>query len=147
FLLLSTMITSGCLIVVLALRLQPHRAAGGTVEGTARDEFLMKDGVVMQDKNYNCGAAALKMIFDHFDVPSTMAEIEHGIGLTERGSSMLGLQKLADTKGLRAQGWQYSLNDLSRASLPAILLVNNDHYVVVDSIGTDDDVYLRDPAR
>lgn len=38
-------------------------------------EYLGADDVVFQKKSYDCGAAALKMILDHYQIPSTLEEV------------------------------------------------------------------------
>jgi ABC-type bacteriocin/lantibiotic exporter with double-glycine peptidase domain len=109
-------------------------------------EFLGTDGVVLQDNRNNCGPAALKMVFDHYGISSSTMEIEESVGITDKGSSMLALREMALLKGLRAVGWRYTLEAFLKAPMPAILFVNHDHFVVVDSVSDIGDVYLRDPA-
>jgi ABC-type bacteriocin/lantibiotic exporter with double-glycine peptidase domain len=109
-------------------------------------EYLGSEGVVLQDKQNDCGPAALKMVFDHYDIPSTLAEIEQSVGLTAKGSSMLALKEMAELKGLRAEGWRYTLEDFLKAPKPVILFVDGDHFAVVDSVTANNDVVMRDPA-
>lgn len=109
-------------------------------------EFLGQDGVVLQDKRSNCGPAALKMVFDYYEIPSTMREIERHVGLTQHGTNMLALKETAELKGLHAEGWRYALEDFLKAPLPAIVFVHNDHFAVVDSITGDGLIIMRDPA-
>ena len=59
---------------------------------------------------------------------------------------MLMLKELAGREGLRAEGWRLSLKELLRARLPAILFINENHFVVVDSVSESGDVFMRDPA-
>lgn len=110
-------------------------------------EFLGKEGVVLQDKSNNCGPAALKMIFDHFEIPAKLTEIEQHVDLTHRGSSMLALKEMAELKGLKAEGWRFTLEDFLKVPMPAIVFVHDDHFAVVDSVSKDHQVYVRDPAR
>ncbi len=109
-------------------------------------EYLGRDGVVLQDKHNNCGPAALKMVFDHLGISSTLAEIESKVGLTEKGTSMLALKEMAEMKGLRADGWRYTLEDFLNVSVPAIVFVHGDHFAVVDSVAGDREIFLRDPT-
>jgi len=110
-------------------------------------EYLGSDGVILQDKRQNCGPAALLMVFEHFKIESSIKEIEEISGMTEIGTSMLGLKKVAETKGLQAEGWHYTREDFLSAPKPALLFVRGDHFVVADSISINNSVYIRDPAR
>ncbi len=109
-------------------------------------EYLGSQGVVLQDKRNNCGPAALKMVFDHYGIPATLEEIERNIGLTEKGSSMLALKEMAELKGLKAEGWRYTLEDFLKAPKPAIVFVHEDHFAVVDSVTENQEIVMRDPA-
>ena len=110
-------------------------------------EYLGSDGVILQDKRQNCGPAALLMVFEHFQIESSVTEIEEISGMTEIGTSMLGLKKVAETKGLQAEGWHYTREDFLSAPKPALLFVRGDHFVIADSISINNSVYIRDPAR
>jgi ABC-type bacteriocin/lantibiotic exporter with double-glycine peptidase domain len=109
-------------------------------------DYLGSEGVLLQTKRNNCGSSALKMIFDHYHVSSSLQEIEGQVGLTDKGSSMLALKEMAEVKGLKAVGWRLTLEDLIHSAFPSILFVNRDHYVVADSVSASGDIYLRDPA-
>jgi ABC-type bacteriocin/lantibiotic exporter with double-glycine peptidase domain len=107
--------------------------------------YLGSDGMVLQTKRNTCGPSALKMVFDHYHVGCSLAELEHGVHLSKEGSSMLALKEMVELKGLRAEGWRLTLDDLLTKPLPAILFVHNDHYIVMDS-ACGDEVFVRDPA-
>jgi ABC-type bacteriocin/lantibiotic exporter with double-glycine peptidase domain len=109
-------------------------------------EYLGTRGVILQDKMYNCGAAALEMIFIHHGIQMTMAEIENAIGQSTSGMSMSTLKALAERKGLQTSGWKYGINDLLRLPAPALLFLHKNHFVVFDSVASSGSVYLRDPA-
>ena len=108
--------------------------------------YLGTNGVTMQTMPNNCGPASLKMIFDHYGIRSTLSEIDRHIGLTAKGSSMLSLKEMAETKGLGADGWIYNIKDFVKAPMPAIVFVRGDHFVVADSVTRDGDIVLSDPA-
>jgi ABC-type bacteriocin/lantibiotic exporter with double-glycine peptidase domain len=109
-------------------------------------EYLGRENVVIQTNHNTCGPCALKMIFNHYNIPSSLKEIEQSIKLTEKGSSMLALKEMAELKGLKAEGWRFTLEDFLRSSFPSILYVNKDHYIVADSVSADGNIYLCDPA-
>ncbi|MFA6542150.1 MAG: cysteine peptidase family C39 domain-containing protein [Bacteroidota bacterium] len=108
-------------------------------------EFVDTAFVVMQTKDNNCGPSALKMIFDHYRIFSTVEEIEKNAGLNEKGSSMLALKEMAAVKGLHAEGWKLSLDDFANKQFPVLMFVHNDHFVVADSV-VNNVVFIRDPA-
>jgi len=109
-------------------------------------EYLGSKGVILQDKRNNCGPAALKMVFDHYGISSTLAEIESKVGLTQEGTSMLALKEMAELKGLKAEGWRFTLEDFLKAPMPAIVFVHGDHFAVVDSVTDREELVMRDPA-
>ena len=109
-------------------------------------KYLGTEGVTMQTMSNNCGPASLKMIFDHFGIRSTLSGIDRHVGLTAKGSSMLSLKEMAETRGLGAEGWTYTLADFVKAPMPAIVFVHGDHFVVADSVTRDGDIVLSDPA-
>jgi ABC-type bacteriocin/lantibiotic exporter with double-glycine peptidase domain len=91
----------------------------------------------------NCGPVALKMIFDHYKILSNLNEIESHIIRTDVGTSMLSLREMSEFKGLHAEGWRLTLADLPRSTFPLILFVNDNHFIVADSV-TQDTLYFRD---
>ncbi len=111
-------------------------------------ERLGTGGVVMQQHQWDCGAAALKMIFDHFGIDSSYDDLLHGIDTGARaGASMLTLKQLSENRGLRCAGWRLAAEDLRSIPLPAILLLRRQHYVVLRSVSANGDALLLDPAR
>jgi len=108
--------------------------------------YLGIQGVELQTKPNGCGPASLKMVLDHFGLLVALGELEKQVMLTRRGTSMLALKEAAERRGLCAEGWRLVGKDLLRVSLPAIILVHGDHFMVVDSISAQRQVYMRDPA-
>lgn len=109
-------------------------------------EYLGGEGVSPQDKRNNCGPAALKMVLDHHKMSAPLREIEERVELSERGSSMLALKRVAELHRLHVEGWRLSLEDLCRKPFPVIIFVENRHFVVVDSLDNTGFFYVRDPA-
>jgi ABC-type bacteriocin/lantibiotic exporter with double-glycine peptidase domain len=91
-----------------------------------------------------CGPIALKMLFAYYNVDCTLTEITRRIKSTPRGTSMLSLKEMAEAKGLGAQGWNLSYDDLKALKIPVIAYLNGNHFVVVDSISTGEVVHVRD---
>lgn len=110
-------------------------------------EYLGKQNVFFQKGKSDCGPAALMNVFQHYGIESSLDEIQLISGTTTHGTSMLGLQQMAEIKGLKATGWHYTWKDFMRATLPIIVFMDNDHYTVVDSFYNDGDLRIIDPAR
>ncbi len=108
-------------------------------------EYQGQEGVLMQTSYNDCGPASLQMIFDHYNIPCTLGEIERDVRLTGSGTTMLALKQMSELKGLHTEGWRLTLEDFFTASFPLLLFVHNDHFVVADSI-CDHMIFLRDPA-
>jgi ABC-type bacteriocin/lantibiotic exporter with double-glycine peptidase domain len=91
-----------------------------------------------------CGPLALKMIFDYYKISSTVDEIETHAGVTKNGTSMFSLKETAESKGLHAEGWRLTTDELVKGTFPVILFINGNHYIVADSI-MKNEIYVRDP--
>ena len=129
-----------------------HRISGSraeqAVQGSDTDAvYLGTEGVVLQDGANTCGPAALKMILDHHGVSVQLSDLERKGGRGKRGMDMSRLSRLATSFGLDAQGWRLGVDDLRARAMPAILFVEDTHFVVVDSIGDRHDFFVRDPAK
>jgi ABC-type bacteriocin/lantibiotic exporter with double-glycine peptidase domain len=108
--------------------------------------YLGTGGVVMQDRSNTCGPAALKMILEAYGENVPLHELEGDNNASDRGWSMQSLKELAGRYGLQADGWRLDLEALCRSPFPAILFVENRHFVVVDGVDTAGFFYVRDPA-
>lgn len=108
--------------------------------------YLGVDGVIMQDKINTCGPAALKMILDAHGKKVPLRDLEKGDLVSAGGWSMQSLKEIAGRYGLRAEGWKLSWETLCKSQMPAILFVENRHFVVVDSVDTAGFLSVRDPA-
>jgi ABC-type bacteriocin/lantibiotic exporter with double-glycine peptidase domain len=109
--------------------------------------YLGGDGVCRQRSSSDCGAAALWMLFDHFGISVNYEDLIGQLGVMPRGTTMLSLKQLAETRGLLCEGWRLAPDDLRHIPFPAILLVQGNHYVVLDSFTPRGDFVVRDPAR
>lgn len=108
--------------------------------------FLGTNNVVLQQEHSDCGLAALANLFAHYGMETSLEEIKSNVETTEKGTSMLQLRQMAEIKGLKAQGWKYSWEDFQNTTLPAIVFVRGNHYVVVESIHDDESLVVVDPA-
>jgi ABC-type bacteriocin/lantibiotic exporter with double-glycine peptidase domain len=60
--------------------------------------------------------------------------------------SLMRLKEIGEHYGLRACGWKVDPKELPGMPMPAILFVDNRHFVVLDSVDREDRAFVRDPA-
>ena len=112
--------------------------------------------VYRQQLDFSCGSAALASLLTfHYELRTS--EQEALLAMWEGGDqekirrlgfSLLDMKKYLASRGLRADGFEASLDDLRKAGLPAIVLLNINnykHFVVIKGI-RDDEVLVGDPA-
>lgn len=108
--------------------------------------FVSWENTIKQSKPNNCGPTALLMIFTFYGIKSNINDIEKGVNLNKKGTSMYDIKLYAQKKGLFANGIQTNINNLNNYPFPLLAYINNSHFVIVDSLGLDK-VYLRDPIQ
>ena len=148
----KTVITLGVIMFlgagfILAVRAKLANPESGH-EFVARERggvYLGTEGVIMQDRSNTCGPAALKMILDAYGRKTSLHELEVDCN-SQNGWSMQALKEPAEELGLRAEGWRLDVDALSRSRFPVILFVENNHFVVADSVDNGGFFFLRDPA-
>lgn len=109
-------------------------------------EFLGPEGVLFQRSPKDCGPTALKMVLDHFEIQSSLDELNSLSHLNINGTSLLTLKEIAESKGLHVEGWHFTFDDFRKAPLPALVWVHRDHFIVVTHISTDGRVEALDPS-
>ena len=152
----SRVIASGVLITTIvllsALFMHAAKTLGGSDSKAALNnlfrggEFLDKSGVVLQEASNDCGAAALKMVFDHYRIVRPLEDWTGDLIDRPEGTSMLRLKEVSERWGLRAEGWRISSQDIETIPLPSIALMNRNHYVVIESIQDTGDLIYADPS-
>jgi ABC-type bacteriocin/lantibiotic exporter with double-glycine peptidase domain len=105
-----------------------------------------QNDVVLQASSVDCGAACLVMVCRANNVLLTLEEATERLQCKDRGVSMLTLKSTIESYGLHTGGLLLSAKDLPRLRLPAILFVEQSHFVVLDSCGRANFFFLRDPA-
>jgi ATP-binding cassette subfamily B protein RaxB len=118
----------------------PHHFLGDT-------PCLGREGVFFQQSHGDCGGAALKMILEHFDIPIEYGPLWQRLQDRPEGTTMLGIKQLAESAGLLCEGWRLSPQDLRHIPLPAVLLLQRRHFVVVASVDADKGILILDPVR
>ena len=92
-----------------------------------------------------CGPMALQNLLAYEHVESSVDELAVLAGTTDTGTSMYGLVRAAETKGVFLKGVQVS--DISQISPPFIAFVNGDHFVFVSGIIDGAAVVTRDMGK
>ena len=121
---------------------------------------LRQSGVVMQAYDYSCVAASMATLLTYGlddpvdEVPilkSVMQAANEGERalLKEKGLSLLDLQRFAEERGHKAQGFRITADQLGKLKRPVIAYIKPrgyEHFAVLKGV-KGDRVYLADPAR
>jgi len=108
--------------------------------------YLGVDGVILQNRGNNCGLAALMMVLEYHGITVSLGELERKSKPGRQGVSISTLKELSQSFGLQATGWRLNFGNLLGVRFPVILFVENRHFVVVDSMGGEEVLFVRDPA-
>ena len=121
---------------------------------------LRDENLIVQRFDYSCGAAVLATLMRYSyghevteldiltDVFETLSGDEEGVR-REEGLSLLDLQRVAEARGFRAQGFKLLPEHLPRLKGPVIVFISPrgyDHFAVLRGV-RGDRVYLADPSR
>lgn len=106
-----------------------------------------RDAVIFQKSENDCGVAALEMILNHFGIQASEQLLDSVKNKAVDGLSMLVVQEISQSAGLKADGWKYTFEDFVQCPKPAMVLLGGNHFAVADSASRVGIVYLRDPAR
>lgn len=110
------------------------------------EQLLGDENVIRQRRNNTCGPAALAMVLADHDVNVTEGELERQLPMHDDGASLRSLIVAAERYGVRLEAWRLRFDAIDSVHLPAILWIDDDHFVVLDSVRTDG-VFVRDPAK
>jgi NHLM bacteriocin system ABC transporter peptidase/ATP-binding protein len=92
-----------------------------------------------------CGAASLAMILAHHGRHVPLEELRVACGVSRDGSNAANLMAAARQYGLTARAFKREPEALARATLPAIVFWNFNHFVVLDGIEPNG-FHINDPA-
>jgi len=121
---------------------------GRQAEGWTRSrQKIAEEEVIWQRESFDCGDAAIAMIFRHFGLPWTYGDVRRELMTPPTGSTMSSLKSLAEQKGLACAGWRLQLSDLGRIPLPAIIFILRNHYAVLAEFDEPHGAIVLDPAR
>lgn len=113
-------------------------------------------GIVRQRFDFSCGSAALATLLRYhygFDVREDNAfrgmwARGDRLQIRRLGFSLLDMKSWLSSRGLRADGYKVSLDDIARTQLPGIALIsvrNYRHFVVVKGVRANE-VLIGDPS-
>lgn len=139
------------------LQLATHQG-GLTLAGAApRSMIEMRySTVVRQQYDFSCGSAALATLLTyHYGQDSQEADVFQGMwrdgdqaAIQRQGFSLLDMKRYLGARGVDANGYQVTLDQVREAEVPGIALIAPDgyrHFVVVKGI-EDGFVLVGDPA-
>lgn len=155
------------IVILLALlgMASPHASAGEAVVRAAGGTFAVPtvslrearfQTVIRQQYDFSCGSAALATLLHyHYGMPTNEEAIfrnmyENGdqAVIRQAGFSLLDMRSFLARVGLRADGYEVTLDKLTELSVPAIVLINTKgyrHFVVIKGI-RGDEILVGDPA-
>lgn len=109
-------------------------------------EFVTDRGVVLQAHHSDCGAAALKTVLATRGIERSLSDLEIALDTTARGTSLLNLRQTAERAGVPGRSWILNRETLAEVPLPAIALINHDHFVVIRRFVRAGVLEVDDPA-
>jgi ATP-binding cassette subfamily B protein len=98
----------------------------------------------------DCGPTCLRMISSHYGKHYRDTTLRNMTGFSKLGVSLLGLSEAAESLGFRTRGVKLSFDQLKIATLPCVLLWDQNHFVVLISISDrkgNGKIKIADPAR
>lgn len=114
------------------------------------------DGVVRQKYDFSCGSAALATLLSyHYDYNVREENAFRGMWtagdraqIRQVGFSLLDMKRWLASRGITADGYKVSVEEIAKAGVPGIALIaldNYRHFVVVKGVNGGE-VLLGDPA-
>ena len=94
---------------------------------------VLKAAHTKQHDQQDCGPACLQTILKLYGKNATLETLRQRSGTTSEGTTLLGLQECLSTYGIKSEGYQADLQDLTGLHFPAVLHVETDlgglHYI------------------
>ncbi|MBI4864641.1 MAG: peptidase domain-containing ABC transporter [Candidatus Riflebacteria bacterium] len=97
-----------------------------------------------QAEEIDCGAACLSMLTRTYGAPSSLAALRDLANVTKEGATLLSLAQAAEQLNFKTWTRKFTLGDLKRVELPAVVHWQGAHWVVVHGI-TASTVVVGDP--
>lgn len=106
---------------------------------------IMRFPFYKQLNTMDCGPTCLKMIAQYYGKHYNAEALRQKIGYSKQGVSLLGISEMAEKIGFRTRGVQISYEKLMTVGVPSILHWDQNHFIVLVSIGRNS-VEVADPA-
>ena len=94
----------------------------------------------------DCGPTCLRMVAKHYGKNFTLQRLREISGINREGVSLLGISEAAEKIGFRTMGSRLKIEQLADLELPAILLWNQNHFVVLYRI-KNGVYFVADPSK
>lgn len=122
-----------------------YTADNSTIHSEIENTTVDTKDVILQDKDYTCGPAALSIVFQKLGIQATEDELAALARTTENGTTMQGLVEAAKAKGVNAVGMKLGINELKENMIVHLMKDGEGHYAVVKEI-TANTIKLADPG-
>ena len=102
--------------------------------------------MLLQTEVAECGLACLAMIASHHGHRSDLATLRQRFSLSQKGSTMADLVRMAGRLDMNARALRAEMEHLPQLELPCVLHWGLNHFVVLKEV-RHDSVVVHDPAR
>ncbi|KER10229.1 MAG: hypothetical protein HY22_06500 [[Candidatus Thermochlorobacteriaceae] bacterium GBChlB] len=130
-------------LLVISLVVVFGAISGYAISQTFKTEVLDTETVIRQKNRNDCGIAAAKNVLMAFN--KNPDAIDTLLKPSDSGVTLLDIKAALSKQGLHCTGYKTTLNDLMKLGLPAIAHINDNHFVVVESVEAES-VLLIDPS-
>lgn len=111
-----------------------------------RYQRLHKTPLMLQMESTECVVVCLAIILAYYRLYIPQSEIRLRCGTTRNGTSLIDMMAAAEFYGMKAEGYEATLDNLHRMKLPAIISWGNDHVAVLENIYPGECVFINDPS-
>lgn len=106
---------------------------------------MPKIKVELQNEIAECGLACIAMIATYHGATGIMARLRRTIQVSQDGMSVYQIGVVAEQLGMAFRAFELGIKDLSELKLPCIIFWDQRHFVVLESLSSDN-VVICDPA-